>query len=274
MSPTDTRMERRVIETLQAKSAQLPERAVPAFDPGLSSAVDRDDGQRRSRLLAAVAAGVLVAALAAGVTFAFVGRETDQPAREPGTPVATITIEALPTLTYQATEFTTEPGINEIVFVDSAGGTHRLVFADPALADVKLDRERPRARVRLERGRDYTVFCAVPGHRAAGMEAVIHVRPTKGPIPVNPPTRPDGSVDTTRLPDFISVVTGRPGTIGYVKKEVLFERATDGPQTVYGKDLETVIGHMYPGRGFVPLGQDPESVPTVPSSTVTASTVP
>jgi hypothetical protein len=34
--------------------------------------------------------------------------------------------------------------------------------------------------------------------------------------------------------------------------------------TVYGPDLTTVVGHMYPGVGFVPLGVTPP-----PTSTVT-----
>lgn len=31
---------------------------------------------------------------------------------------------------------------------------------------------------------------------------------------------------------------------------------------VYGEDLKTLVGHMVPGRGFVPLGVDEKSVPT------------
>jgi hypothetical protein len=31
---------------------------------------------------------------------------------------------------------------------------------------------------------------------------------------------------------------------------------------VYADDLRTVVGHMVPGRGFVPTGVDPHAVPT------------
>lgn len=30
---------------------------------------------------------------------------------------------------------------------------------------------------------------------------------------------------------------------------------------MYGEDLRTVVGHLYPGRGFVPIGVDPSGVP-------------
>jgi hypothetical protein len=41
----------------------------------------------------------------------------------------------------------------------------------------------------------------------------------------------------------------------------------DPPERVYGDDLKTIVGYMYPARGFVPLGTDPESVPAIPVDT-------
>jgi len=38
---------------------------------------------------------------------------------------------------------------------------------------------------------------------------------------------------------------------------------------VYARDLKTLVGHMYPGKGFVPLGESPDSVPDVPQTTGT-----
>jgi hypothetical protein len=36
---------------------------------------------------------------------------------------------------------------------------------------------------------------------------------------------------------------------------------------VYGDDLETIVGFMYPGKGFIPVGVDPESVSPIPAVT-------
>lgn len=36
---------------------------------------------------------------------------------------------------------------------------------------------------------------------------------------------------------------------------------------VYSLDLTTLVGHMYPGKGFVPVGESPSSVPDIPTST-------
>lgn len=85
-----------------------------------------------------------------------------------------------------------------------------------------------------------------------------------------PPAGADGQVDPASAPDFIAVVTG-DDSIGYVAKEHLLP-SSDGqpgpPQNeswpVYGDDLSTVIGQMVQGRGFVPNGTDPASVPQPP----------
>ena len=107
-----------------------------------------------------------------------------------GAPVARLAIAALPELRYDPAELTTVAGVNEIELVDR-GGTHTLVFEDPALAWFRLEvpNGTARAKVELEPGRDYTFFCVIPGHRAAGMEGVIHVLAEDGPS-----TAPVGAV--------------------------------------------------------------------------------
>jgi len=91
-----------------------------------------------------------------------------------GTPVATVTVDALPTLKFQASEFTTKVGINKIDYIDK-GGTHTLVFEEPELAGFQLNvPPDDSGKVELKKG-DYVVFCTIPGHRAAGMEATIKV---------------------------------------------------------------------------------------------------
>lgn len=106
---------------------------------------------------------------------------SQEPARPPGgQPVARLRIEALPTLSFQADEFRTVPGINEITFV-STGGTETLVFDDPALSYVKLSAPSGRrvAKVDLQAGKQYRIHSSIPGHTAAGREAVILVAPQR-----------------------------------------------------------------------------------------------
>jgi len=96
--------------------------------------------------------------------------------------------------------------------------------------------------------------------------------PTKGPIPPQA-FRLDGPLDPSLLPDFVPA-QGRDGQIaGYVPKAYLLGspgigNTTGGPTgdvaPVFAADLRTLVGHMVPDKGFVPLGVDPASVPTIP----------
>jgi len=77
---------------------------------------------------------------------------------------------------------------------------------------------------------------------------------TYGTIP------PGGPV--AKAPDFIAVLanpaTRRIG--GYINRT---DMSHQSHPTVYGCDLTTIIGHLYPGKGVVPVGVNPETVPTV-----------
>jgi hypothetical protein len=86
-----------------------------------------------------------------------------------------------------------------------------------------------------------------------------------------PPAGPNGDVDPSAAPDFIAVAGDDSDVIGYIPKRFLFPLPTTTPGLphdeawpVYAEDLRTLIGHMVQGRGFVPLGVDPESVPRDP----------
>ncbi|MFM8303793.1 MAG: plastocyanin/azurin family copper-binding protein [Actinomycetota bacterium] len=97
--------------------------------------------------------------------------------KEPkGPPVATLEIDALPTLKFQATDFPTIAGINEINYVDK-GGNHTLVFKEAEFRGFLLavnGSGNDTGKVELSPG-VYTVYCNIPGHQAAGMEATITV---------------------------------------------------------------------------------------------------
>lgn len=90
--------------------------------------------------------------------------------------------------------------------------------------------------------------------------------PTMGRIP-DDAYADDGMLIRERVPDYVAV-WNRSGTeiAGYVSKEEAFPPpssdwdGTDAPLTVYDGTLKSVVGHMYPGRGFIAIGEDPGSV--------------
>jgi hypothetical protein len=82
-----------------------------------------------------------------------------------GPAVATLEVDALPTLKFQA----------DINYV-SEGGTHNLVFAEPEFAGFELQvPPTDKGKIDLKAG-SYTIFCSIPGHRAAGMEATLTIK--------------------------------------------------------------------------------------------------
>lgn len=87
--------------------------------------------------------------------------------------------------------------------------------------------------------------------------------PTRGRIP-DEAFGTDGSVNHELVPDFIPAVgTVSEEPIGWVAKDDVLPEDPNLLREVvpvYADDLQTVIGHMYPAIGFVPIGTDPASV--------------
>lgn len=137
----------------------------------------------RTSTLAILTAAMLVLVSAAGLTSLGPSEEKEEGAAaagyvEPkGEPVATIEVEALASLKFNADNFDTKAGINEIRYV-LGGGVHTLLFDEPEFRGFKLavDAGHPEdsGKVELKPG-TYTIYCDIPGHRAAGMEATITV---------------------------------------------------------------------------------------------------
>jgi plastocyanin len=121
-----------------------------------------------------------------------------------GPAINTLEVNALPDLRFQATRFDVPAGINLVKYID-IGGTHTLLFDENAVPGFKLSvpQGRNEAKVELEEG-DYVIYCDIPGHRAAGMEADLVVGPapaveTPEPGTENPSTTTvvPGSTETT-----------------------------------------------------------------------------
>lgn len=81
----------------------------------------------------------------------------------------------------------------------------------------------------------------------------------------------DGSIVDELVPDFVAVWGhGGEAIAGYTPKEYVLSIETssdaaakpvDAPAPVFGEDLETLVGHMVPGLGFVPIGDDAGDYP-------------
>jgi plastocyanin len=92
-----------------------------------------------------------------------------------GPPVATLEVDALPSLSFQAKQFSVPAGVIQVNYND-LGGTHTLVFSDPKLSGFQLAvPQGPKTgKVQLNPG-SYEIYCTIPGHRAAGMDATVTV---------------------------------------------------------------------------------------------------
>jgi plastocyanin len=92
-----------------------------------------------------------------------------------GPPIATLEVDAMPSLSFQAKEFSVPPGVIQVNYND-LGGTHTLVFDNPKLSGFQLAvPQGPKTgKVQLDPG-SYTIYCTIPGHRAAGMQATVTV---------------------------------------------------------------------------------------------------
>jgi hypothetical protein len=71
---------------------------------------------------------------------------------------------------------------------------------------------------------------------------------TKGPLPTDA-VDDAGRLDESRVPDFIPALDREGEIAGYVRYCAI---RGGGAIPVYADDLETLVGHMVPGRGFVP----------------------
>jgi plastocyanin len=136
----------------------------------------------RSSTLVMALSGFMILVLSAGLLSLGASEESKsgeggfkQPA---GPPVATLDVDARgATTSFQADEFSVPAGIIQINYIDQ-GGTHTLVFQEPQFSGFLLAvPQGPKTgKVDLKPG-SYTIYCTIPGHRQAGMQATVNVSP-------------------------------------------------------------------------------------------------
>lgn len=144
----------------------------------------------RSSTLVMMLAGLMIIVMSAGLLSLGPSEETEEAGaagfQQPtGPPVGTLEVQALPSNSFQATEFTVPAGIIQVNYVD-VGGSHTLVFSNPEFTGFQLavPGGPTSGKVELKPG-NYTIYCTIPGHRAAGMQANVTVTP--GPEGGAPP---------------------------------------------------------------------------------------
>jgi plastocyanin len=92
-----------------------------------------------------------------------------------GPAVQKLSVVAEPTLKFDATQFNLDKaGITDVTYVDG-GGSHTLVFAGIDGFQLAVPGGPKEGKIDLASG-TYTIYCTVPGHRAAGMEAKVIVK--------------------------------------------------------------------------------------------------
>jgi len=96
--------------------------------------------------------------------------------------------------------------------------------------------------------------------RAPGISTAL----TKG---TDPPTQ-NGRIDFMKVPDYVSVAGKSGKIVGYAPRAYMLpSTAVNQPENpklgsvapVFGGDLKTLVGHFYPGVGFVAVGESPSA---------------
>jgi hypothetical protein len=104
-----------------------------------------------------------------------------------GPPTSFLEVDALPSLKFQSDQFTVPGGILEFTYVDR-GGSHTLVFEEPEFDGFELAVPGGPTKGKVEIGEgEYAIYCNIPGHRAAGMEAALTITPAAPPAEGAPP---------------------------------------------------------------------------------------
>lgn len=125
------------------------------------------------------------------------------------TGAADSTLEVIGTnFQFQAANFDVPPGILEIDYV-SQEGSHTLAFDEPQFSYFLLSQPGGKSSSKIEAvdGETYTIYCTLPGHRAAGMVSTVTVKEGAG----GAPAPEQSATPSTTLAPTDSTTTSNPG---------------------------------------------------------------
>ena len=141
-------------------------------DPGRCRVASRRARACEPSTLVMLVSVLFLLVLASGLTTIGPSEEKESAAtgfvQPTGEPVDTLSVTALPTIKFNATAYSVKAGIVQVNYIDG-GGTHTLVFDSPKLNGFELavPGGPKTGKVDLTPGK-YTIYCTIPGHRAAG----------------------------------------------------------------------------------------------------------
>ena len=129
-----------------------------------------------SRACADPSASPSLAVVAAAPLFAACGDDdttSDPPASTTGEPTSSLTVHGTDDLKFDKDSYDAEAGTIDVTYVNDGSVAHTLLIKD--VDDFKLSiGSEDEGTVDLEAG-DYTLYCDVAGHEAAGMVAELTV---------------------------------------------------------------------------------------------------
>ena len=155
---------------------------------------------RTSSLVLTMCGIAAIVLLSGSLVLGSAENKEEQVAEPPGDAINTLEVDAT-NFQFQAKTFSVPAGINLITYA-SKEGSHTLAFDDPALSYFLLTQPggKSEAKVELVKGTTYTIYCTLPGHRAAGMHATLTVGKAGGKPEANtatPTTTAPGATTTT-----------------------------------------------------------------------------
>lgn len=162
---------------------------------------------RTSSLVITMVVIASIVMLGGSLTLGAAQPQEEASAEPQGPAIGTLTVDAT-NFQFQAPNFDVPPGIIEIKYV-SKEGSHTLAFDEPQFAYFLLAQPGGKDASKIEAvdGETYTIYCTLPGHRAAGMESTMTVKAgaTLGGVPAQSATA------STTLPAETSSTTLNPG---------------------------------------------------------------
>ena len=113
--------------------------------------------------------------LSGSVVLGAAENKTEVSAEPMARPINTLEVDAS-NFQFQAKNFDVPAGVHQIKYV-SKEGSHTLAFDEPQFSYVGLavPGGQDTTKIQAVQGQKYTIYCTLPGHRAAGMQATITV---------------------------------------------------------------------------------------------------